>query len=79
MARYQVHTPVAGFAGEVGGVSFMDGTAEVDSDVQAAALAYFQAAGYTVVSLDDDEDSPAEESAAPRKSTRRSKSTEEQS
>jgi hypothetical protein len=47
MATVNVSAPVEGFAGEVAGVTFVDGTAEVDTS-QASALAYFRRHGYTV-------------------------------
>lgn len=40
-----VHTPVEGFNGIVVGVSFHDGVGETDD---AAALGYFQSAGYAI-------------------------------
>lgn len=40
-----VHTPVEGFTGIVVGVSFHDGVGETDD---AAALGYFQSAGYAI-------------------------------
>lgn len=43
-----VHTPVEGFNGIVVGVSFQDGVGETDD---AAALGYFQSAGYNIDDL----------------------------
>ncbi len=53
-----VHTPVEGFNGIVVGVSFHDGVGETDD---AAALGYFQSAGYRI----DDAAVAAEQHAAP--------------
>lgn len=46
--RFTVTTPVAGYSGKVGGVTFVDGQATVDEDTHAAELAYFRAQGYGV-------------------------------
>lgn len=46
MGRAIVNTPVKGFTGVVVGVSFVDGTADVDNE---AALAYFHRHGYEVI------------------------------
>lgn len=48
MARHTVTTPVAGYHGTVGGVTFVDGTAVVDDETHAAELAYFRGAGYDI-------------------------------
>lgn len=54
--KYTVHAPEKDFSGEVAGVSFSKGKAEVDAKEQAAALAYFQRKGYAVDGLDDASD-----------------------
>lgn len=68
MTKYRISTPVAGLTGVSVGVNFTGGHAEVDSETQAPALAYFRAQGYGVEELDDapeaadevDDEPPAE-------------------
>lgn len=50
--QYRISTPVPGFTGVSVGVNFTDGTAEVDSETQAPALAYFRAQGYGVEEIE---------------------------
>lgn len=53
MARYEITTPEPRWTGEVAGVAFAHGRAEVDSDATPArVLAYFRRKGYGVVQLD---------------------------
>lgn len=47
--KHTITAPVAGFTGQVGGVTFVGGTAETDDE---GALAYFRRHGYRVVPLD---------------------------
>lgn len=75
--RYRVSTPVAGHAGQVGGIHFADGKALVDDETHAAELAYCRAAGYTVEPVDDDgepvevdEDGEPDDAAMPKKSAK---------
>lgn len=60
---YRVTTPVEDYAGRVGEVVFADGVALVP-DTRTAELAYFQARGYGVEEVAD-EDSAAAESDVP--------------
>ena len=46
MARAIVNTPVKGFTGEVAGIAFANGTADVDDPI---ALGYFERRGYDVI------------------------------
>lgn len=46
MAKAIVNTPVEGFNGKVVGVTFVNGTADVDDEAQ---LAYFERQGYQVI------------------------------
>lgn len=48
--RYRVSTPQGDFRGEVAGVAFFDGSAEVD-ETRIAALAYFRRRGYHVEAI----------------------------
>lgn len=59
MALFRITTPVAGFTGVSVGVNFTQGVAEVDSEAQGPALAYFRAQGYGVDPIDDLEPTPA--------------------
>lgn len=52
MARYRI-TARRPVTEKIVGVAFADGEAELNSDTQAAALAYFQRHGYGVEQLDD--------------------------
>lgn len=67
----RVETPVAGFTGEVAGVHFVDGVAEVEGE---AALAYFERHGYTITEQTEAVDAEQTEAvdAAPRPRTRKS-------
>ena len=49
--RYKITSPVRGFRGEVAGVAFAGGTAEI-GDQAPRALAYFRRKGYTVTELE---------------------------
>lgn len=64
MADYKITTPVLGFTGVSVGVNFTNGVAEIDSETQAPALAYFRAQGYGVEPLDEPE-TVADEPLAP--------------
>ncbi|KAB8186870.1 hypothetical protein FH608_046105 [Nonomuraea phyllanthi] len=46
--RYRITTPVRGFTGEVAGVAFANGSAEVDDAANVRAVAYFRRKGYRV-------------------------------
>lgn len=46
MAVAIVHTPVGGFTGNVIGITFVDGSADVDNEGQ---IAYFERHGYQVI------------------------------
>jgi hypothetical protein len=52
VGRYIVSTPASDHTGIVGGVHFMNGTAEVDDATHGAALAYMRAAGYVIRDAD---------------------------
>ncbi|MBO2461176.1 hypothetical protein [Actinomadura violacea] len=68
--RFDIETPLAGYKGTVGGVTFVDGRARVD-DTQKAELAYFRRHNYKITPVreragTDDADSvtaPAEPSS----------------
>lgn len=47
MARYRIETPNGDYSGDVAGVPFTGGVAEV-TDPAPGALGYFRAAGYSV-------------------------------
>lgn len=55
--KVTVRTPVEGYCGEVAGVSFVDGAAEVDEDHRS--LAYFGRHGYTIETEADSGDDEA--------------------
>jgi len=55
MAAYIVRTPVAGSNDAVGAVRFVEGVAQIDDEVHAAELRYFQQAGYTVEPVEAEE------------------------
>jgi hypothetical protein len=55
MSKYLIRTPVLGFTGVSVGVNFTNGIAEVDSETQVPALAYFRAQGYGIEPLDEPE------------------------
>lgn len=74
MATFKVSTPVEGFTGEVGGVHFAAGHAEVDDEQNAAALSYFRAAGYHVEQTNEPEPEPE---VAPRRTRRNSTKQED--
>lgn len=61
MARFRITTPVPGASGEVGGVVFAHGVAEVDDQTHPAVVAYCRGAGYGVEPIDE----PAEVEAEP--------------
>ncbi|MEY9837439.1 hypothetical protein [Streptacidiphilus sp. EB103A] len=58
MTTFRVTTPVPGFTGDVGAISFVKGHAFVSDDDNDAALIYFRGQGYLV---EDIADLPAEE------------------
>lgn len=60
MKTYRVTTPMPGFTGDVGAISFANGEAIVGED-QTSALAYFEAQGYSVAEATD---APADADAA---------------
>lgn len=64
--RFRVTTPEEKFTGEVAGVSFAKGVAEVDGDEHRDALRYFRSAGYAVEPVDEDPVEP-EQPAEPQK------------
>ncbi len=49
--RYTIQAPERRFNGQVAGVAFADGRAEVDGDAHARALAYFRRKGYDVTAV----------------------------
>jgi hypothetical protein len=51
MSVFRVTTPVDGFTGSVGGVTFVDGRADVDDQTNPGELGYFRGAGYSVEDL----------------------------
>jgi hypothetical protein len=61
--RYRVTTPVAGYAGTVGSVTFADGAAEVDESAEAE-LGYFRARGYGVEEVVDATQPPKKSASA---------------
>lgn len=52
MGNVKIYTPVKGFTGEVGGVSFKDGEGQTAAD-NPAIKNYFEPAGYIVGKEDD--------------------------
>ncbi|GGM76997.1 hypothetical protein GCM10012275_54560 [Longimycelium tulufanense] len=61
--RYRITTPVAGFTGEVAGVTFASGVAHCENS-DGPALAYFRSQGYGITRLDEaNEAADATESA----------------
>lgn len=60
MAKITVRAPVRDFKGVVAGVVFNGGSATVDDEKQAAAVAYFRRKGYRL-----GEKEPADEAPAP--------------
>jgi len=72
MATHRISTPAPGHTGQVGGVMFQDGHADIDAAENAAEMAYFRSAGYGVEEIGDVE-APApvavvEQGELPRKS-----------
>lgn len=61
MTKYRISTPEPGYTGVSVGVNFTKGHAEIDSDTDAPALAYFRAQGYCVEEVDEAPAEPAEE------------------
>lgn len=61
MAKITVRAPVRDFKGVVAGVVFNGGSATVDDEKQAVAVAYFRRKGYQL----GDEKEPADEVTAP--------------
>lgn len=61
----KVSAPLSGFTGNIVGVDFKDGTAEVDTDTDAgrAAYAYFDRAGYRMDRATGPEQDPGTPSA----------------
>jgi outer membrane biosynthesis protein TonB len=62
--RFKVSTPVEKFTGNVVGVDFANGTAEVDGE-QRQALSYFREAGYGIEPLADEAPEPPAEPPTP--------------
>lgn len=68
--QFDVETPLRGYKGTVGGVTFVDGRARVGSD-QKAELAYFRRHGYKITRVEEPADrgdpggGPDPESAGP--------------
>jgi hypothetical protein len=73
MAKFTVHTPEAGWSGEVGNVTFTGGAAIIDDQVNAAELAYCRTAGYQV----DPADEPEPETKAPARRASAKKDTQD--
>lgn len=71
--RYRVSTPQSDFRGEVAGVAFFDGSAEVD-ETRLAALAYFRRRGYHMEAVQPPSAAPQESPAADLSKPRRSAS-----
>ena len=61
--RYIVTTPERRFSGEVAGVAFANGRADVDGVTHARAIRYFLRRGYSVEAAQPE--APAEPAAAP--------------
>lgn len=64
--RFDIETPLAGYKGTVGGVTFVDGRARVD-DTQKAELAYFRRHNYKITPVREraDTDDGADSVTAP--------------
>jgi hypothetical protein len=60
MSTYRVTAPARDFNGELGGVRFREGVAEVDGETGKAVLAYCRRKGYAVVPVDPEPTEPAE-------------------
>jgi hypothetical protein len=56
VALHRVTTPNAGWSGEIGGVQFTHGVAEINDDTHPNVLGYCLNAGYSVAPLDEDKD-----------------------
>lgn len=61
MTKHIVATPAPGHTGQVGGVHFQDGVAEIDDTTHAAELAYMRGAGYDVREVVAESSAPEDE------------------
>lgn len=66
MAGFKVTAPDPRFNGEVGGVRFRDGRAEMDDGEHGAALAYCRRRGYRVEPVSGEKPDPK---SAPKRQT----------
>lgn len=65
MTTFQITAPARGFDGTVAGVHFSRGRAMADDGQDGAALGYFRRKGYTVVAVNEPEDTAQSEPTEP--------------
>lgn len=77
--KYTIRTPLPGVTGIHAGINFTGGVATIDDSVkeEAAALAYFQQAGYTIEPVDEPEPVEDEEVVEPAAMPAKNASTED--